>query len=112
MHIKLRSVDPSSPSIVHEMIKFRRPKVGRDSDVEVCDVQAGGPRYEPLYGRLDGRTSRAEDAIAVLPRARDPMDKLIANFASQNFSSQEMLALLGTCIHSFSFCLSVKQASS
>ncbi|KAG6544205.1 hypothetical protein Mapa_014405 [Marchantia paleacea] len=67
-------------------------------------ILGGGPRYEPLYGRLDGRTSRAEDAVAVLPRARDSMDKLIENFASQNFSSQEMLALLGGHTIGFAHC--------
>ncbi|KAL2610823.1 hypothetical protein R1flu_022515 [Riccia fluitans] len=67
-------------------------------------ILAGGPRYQLFYGRLDGRTSRAEDAVAFLPRARDSMDQLIQNFANQSFSIREMVALLGGHTIGFAHC--------
>ncbi|KAL3682034.1 hypothetical protein R1sor_000056 [Riccia sorocarpa] len=67
-------------------------------------ILAGRPRYKLFYGRLDGRTSRAEDAIALLPRARDSVDTLIQNFANQQFSAQEMVALLGGHTIGFAHC--------
>ncbi|KAM6549910.1 hypothetical protein CsatB_021586 [Cannabis sativa] len=64
----------------------------------------GGPHYNVLLGRRDGRVSRASDVDGHLPRTTDSMSRIIQLFESRGFSVQEMVALSGAHTIGFSHC--------
>lgn len=64
----------------------------------------GGPYYNVLLGRKDGRISNAQYVEGNLPRPTMPMSQVIDLFAKRNFTVQEMVALSGAHTIGFSHC--------
>ncbi|XP_031274629.1 peroxidase 63-like [Pistacia vera] len=67
-------------------------------------TMVGGPYYNVLLGRKDGRISNAKYVEGNLPRPTMPMSQVIDLFAKRNFSVQEMVALSGAHTIGFSHC--------
>lgn len=56
--------------------------------------QAGGPLYEILKGRKDGRRSKIEDTVG-LPSPASNSTELIQAFGKHGFTVQDLVALSG-----------------
>ncbi|KAG0587834.1 hypothetical protein KC19_2G195000 [Ceratodon purpureus] len=54
-----------------------------------------GPNYAVPAGRRDGNVSMADDASKFLPDAQSNVTQLVANFANQGLSKEEMVILSG-----------------
>lgn len=57
-------------------------------------MQAGGPFYDVLTGRKDGKRSKIEDTFKLPPPTMNSSD-LIQLFRQRGFSAQELVALSG-----------------
>ncbi|XP_041008418.1 peroxidase 63-like [Juglans microcarpa x Juglans regia] len=64
----------------------------------------GGPYYNVLLGRKDGRVSEASHVEGKLPRPTMSVSEIIKLFASNGFSIQETVALCGAHTIGFSHC--------
>lgn len=64
----------------------------------------GGPFYPVLLGRKDSLVSKSAIVEGHLPRPTMSLDKMIAIFAANNFSVQEMVVLSGAHTIGFSHC--------
>ncbi|KAG0554404.1 hypothetical protein KC19_12G089000 [Ceratodon purpureus] len=58
-------------------------------------VLTGGPGYNVPAGRRDGRVSSATEASKFLPDAQSKVPGLVANFANQGLSVEDMVVLSG-----------------
>ncbi|KAG6588405.1 Peroxidase 63, partial [Cucurbita argyrosperma subsp. sororia] len=67
-------------------------------------TMVGGPYYNVLLGRRDGRVSEASTIPNALPLATSPMSEIIDIFTSRGFTVQEMVALSGAHTIGFSHC--------
>jgi peroxidase len=57
----------------------------------------GGPFWQVLKGRKDGRVSSASLVPGNLPRPTQSLDELAAVFARKGFTRDEMVVLSGPC---------------
>ncbi|CAN8300743.1 unnamed protein product [Cochlearia groenlandica] len=66
---------------------------------EISVALAGGPSWEVLLGRRDGRTASQSDAEAALPLGPDSLEILTSKFAAHNLDTTDLVALSGA--HTF-----------
>ncbi|ESQ42004.1 hypothetical protein EUTSA_v10016025mg [Eutrema salsugineum] len=66
---------------------------------EISVSLAGGPSWDVLLGRRDGRTASRADAAAALPLAFDSLDVLSSKFSALNLDTTDLVALSGA--HTF-----------
>ncbi|CAA7059086.1 unnamed protein product [Microthlaspi erraticum] len=66
---------------------------------EVSVALAGGPSWDVLLGRRDGRTASQTDAAAALPLGSDSLDILTSKFSAHNLDTTDLVALSGA--HTF-----------
>ena len=57
--------------------------------------KAGGPSWDVLLGRRDGRTANRGDAVAALPLGPDSMEILTSKFSVHNLDTTDLVALSG-----------------
>ncbi|KAG6476836.1 peroxidase P7-like [Zingiber officinale] len=69
----------------------------------------GGPWWQVLLGRLDGRTASMEAANANLPPASDNIDTLVAKFAAKGLDLRDLTALSGAHTVGLAKCSSFRQ---
>ncbi|XP_074565559.1 peroxidase 52-like [Curcuma longa] len=69
----------------------------------------GGPWWQVLLGRLDGRTASMEAANANLPPASDNIDALVAKFAAKGLDLRDLTALSGAHTVGLAKCSSFRQ---
>ena len=67
-------------------------------------TMVGGPYYNVVLGRRDGRVSKASMVEGNLPKPTMPMSQIIEIFQKRNFTVQEMVALSGAHTIGFSHC--------
>lgn len=67
--------------------------------------QTGGPHWEVLKGRKDGRVSKANDTIN-LPAPSFNVTQLIQSFAKRGLGVKDLVALSGGHTLGFSHCSS------
>ncbi|KAL5742349.1 hypothetical protein ACOSP7_029081 [Xanthoceras sorbifolium] len=67
-------------------------------------TMVGGPYYNVILGRKDGRISKASAVEGNLPKPTMPMSQIIEIFQKRNFTVQEMVALSGAHTIGFSHC--------
>ncbi|BFI29770.1 peroxidase [Marchantia polymorpha subsp. ruderalis] len=65
---------------------------------------SGGPVYQSLLGRRDGKVSRYNDAVAQLPTETMSLDQLNANFASIGLDQTDLVVLSGAHTIGFAHC--------
>uniref|UniRef100_A0A0D3AK15 peroxidase n=1 Tax=Brassica oleracea var. oleracea TaxID=109376 RepID=A0A0D3AK15_BRAOL len=63
---------------------------------EISVSLAGGPSWDVLLGRRDGRTANRDDAVAALPLGPDSLDILTTKFSEHNLDTTDLVALSGT----------------
>ncbi|CAF2136758.1 peroxidase 58-like [Brassica rapa] len=66
---------------------------------EISVSLAGGPSWDVLLGRRDGRTANRDDAVAALPLGPDSLDILTTKFSEHNLDTTDLVALSGA--HTF-----------
>ncbi|CAF2339954.1 BnaA10g29690D [Brassica napus] len=66
---------------------------------EISVSLAGGPSWDVLLGRRDGRTANRGDAVAALPLGPDSMEILTSKFSVHNLDTTDLVALSGA--HTF-----------
>ncbi|WZZ21974.1 hypothetical protein YC2023_123361 [Brassica napus] len=62
---------------------------------EISVSLAGGPSWDVLLGRRDGRTANRGDAVAALPLGPDSMEILTSKFSVHNLDTTDLVALSG-----------------
>ncbi|KAK0585816.1 hypothetical protein LWI29_034385 [Acer saccharum] len=67
-------------------------------------TMVGGPYYNVVLGRKDGRISKASTVDGNLPKPTMPMSQILEIFKNRNFTEQEMVALSGAHTIGFSHC--------
>lgn len=67
-------------------------------------TMVGGPYYNVLLGRKDGRVSKSSYVEGKLPRPTMSISQIIQIFESNGFTTQEMVALSGAHTIGFSHC--------
>ncbi|KAK3227526.1 hypothetical protein Dsin_007388 [Dipteronia sinensis] len=67
-------------------------------------TMVGGPYYNVVLGRKDGRVSKASTVDGNLPKPTMPMSQILEIFKKRNFTEQEMVALSGAHTIGFSHC--------
>ncbi|KAK2647546.1 hypothetical protein Ddye_015035 [Dipteronia dyeriana] len=67
-------------------------------------TMVGGPYYNVVLGRKDGRISKASTVEGNLPKPTMPMSQILEIFKKRNFTEQEMVALSGAHTIGFSHC--------
>ena len=76
------------------------PLVWRILLIGACIInQVGGPTWPVKLGRRDSTTASKELAESNLPKPTDDLDALIASFARQGLSMEDMVALSGFNSH-------------
>lgn len=58
-------------------------------------IIAGGPSWTVPAGRRDGSVSSAAEAVQFLPDAQSNVQQLVANFANQGLTKEDMVVLSG-----------------
>ncbi|EOA22256.1 hypothetical protein CARUB_v10002844mg [Capsella rubella] len=66
---------------------------------EISVALAGGPSWDVLLGRRDGRTAISADAVATLPLGSDSLHILTSKFSVHNLDTTDLVALSGA--HTF-----------
>lgn len=71
--------------------------------------KAGGPSWNVLLGRRDGRTANRADAEAALPLGPDSLEILTSKFSVHNLDTTDLVALSGNVLFciliiNFKFC--------
>ncbi|CAE6111197.1 unnamed protein product [Arabidopsis arenosa] len=66
---------------------------------EISVALAGGPSWDVLLGRRDGRTAIRADAVAALPLGPDSLEILTSKFSVHNLDTTDLVALSGA--HTF-----------
>uniref|UniRef100_A0A1J3FUP7 Peroxidase n=1 Tax=Noccaea caerulescens TaxID=107243 RepID=A0A1J3FUP7_NOCCA len=66
---------------------------------EISVSLAGGPSWDVLLGRRDGRTASRSDAEAALPLGPDSLEILTSKFSVHNLDTTDLVALSGA--HTF-----------
>ncbi|KAI3959662.1 hypothetical protein MKW92_017794 [Papaver armeniacum] len=69
-------------------------------------TQSGGPRWEVLKGRKDGKISKASETTANLPAPSFNITQLIQSFAKRGLEIKDLVALSGGHTLGFSHCSS------
>lgn len=73
--------------------------------IYICLLQSGGPRWNVLKGRKDGRISRANESLT-LPAPSFNTSQLIQSFSQRGLTTKDMVTLSGGHTLGFSHCSS------
>ena len=65
----------------------------------ILPFKAGGPSWDVLLGRRDGRTANRGEAVTALPLGPDSLEILTSKFSVHNLDTTDLVALSGNlCI--------------